>query len=93
MIKKYWAVDKVQVDNKEVKVYRIPVDLYGNPRGVVKISDLGLNNDEYNNINKKYGFNKYRGKWIDNAVVFQCWNVKEDTEYLFRKIDDVNNSF
>lgn len=90
MKKNYWAVDRVTINNKDVNVYRILVDLYGNPRGVVKISELGLNEEEYSNINKKYGFNKYRGKWIDNAIVFQCWNVQEDTKYLFRKIEEVN---
>ena len=90
MRKNYWAVDRVKINNKEVNVYRIPVDLYGNPRGVVKINELGLSEEEYIDINKKYGFNKYRGKWIDNAIVFPCWNVQEDTEYLFRKIKEVN---
>ena len=90
MNKKYWTIEQVVYNNKDVNVYRIPVDLNGNPRGVVKISDLGLSEEEYNNINKKYGFNKYRGRWIDNAIVFQCWNVQEDTKNLLRKIEEVN---
>src|SRR5699024_560098 len=90
MKKNYWAVDRVTINNKDVNVYRIVVVLYGNPRGVVKISELGLNDEEYSNINKKYGFNKYRGKWIDNAIVLKCWNVQEDTKYMFRKIEEEN---
>lgn len=89
MVKKYWAIEKVAYNDKVANVYRIPTDLNGNPRGVVKISELGLDVDEYSNINKKYGFNKYRGKWIDEAIVFQCWNVQEDTKHLFRKIEEV----
>ena len=90
MAKNYVYKEITTVQGKEIEVFRIPNDTNGNPRYVVHFRDLGVGLWDYDNINKLYGFNKYRAKWFCGGVVFQSYNIKDTLNYALDKVEEVN---
>ena len=90
MAKNYVYKEITTVQGKEIEVFRIPNDTNGNPRYVVHFRDLGVGLWDYDNINKLYGFNKYRAKWFDGGVVFQSYNIEDTLNYALDKVEEVN---
>ena len=90
MTKNYRYEETVKVQEKEITAFRIPNDTNGNPRYVVDFRDLGIGLWDYDNINKLYGFNKYRAKWFRGGVVFQSYNIKDTLNYALDKVEEVN---
>ena len=88
--KNYLYTEMHTVQGKEIEVFRIPNDNNGNPRYVVNFRDLGVGLWDYDNINKLYGFNKYRAKWFVGGVVFQSYNIKDTLNYALDKVKEVN---
>ena len=88
MTKKYLYTETHTVQGKEIEVFRIPNDSNGNPRYVVHFRDLGVNLWDYDNINKLFGFNKYRAKWFGGGVVFQSYNIADTLEYALNKVKE-----
>ena len=77
------------IQNEEIEVFRIKNDSNGNPRYVVDFYDLGIGLWDYDNINKLYGFNKYRAKWFGGGVVFQSYNIEDTLHYALNKVKEV----
>ena len=90
MTKNYRYEETVKVQEKEITAFRIPNDTNGNPRYVVHFRDLGIGLWDYDNINKLYGFNKYRTKWFGSGVVFQSYNIEDTLNYALDKVEEVN---
>ena len=90
MAKNYVYKEITTVQGKEIEVFRIPNDTNGNPRYVVHFRDLGIGLWDYDNINKLYGFNKYRAKWFGGGVVFQSYNIEDTLNYALDKVEEVN---
>ena len=90
MAKNYVYKEITTVQGKEIEVFRIPNDTNGNPRYVVHFRDLGVGLWDYDNINKLYGFNKYRAKWFGGGVVFQSYNIEDTLNYALDKVEEVN---
>ena len=90
MAKNYVYKEITTVQGKEIEVFRIPNDTNGNPRYVVHFRDLGIGLWDYDNINKLYGFNKYRSKWFGGGVVFQSYNIEDTLNYALDKVEEVN---
>ena len=90
MAKNYVYKEITAVQGKEIEVFRIPNDTNGNPRYVVHFRDLGVGLWDYDNINKLYGFNKYRAKWFGGGVVFQSYNIEDTLNYALDKVEEVN---
>ena len=88
--KNYLYTEMHTVQGKEIEVFRIPNDNNGNPRYVVHFLDLNIKLSDYDNINKLYGFNKYRAKWFVGGVVFQSYNIKDTLNYALDKVKEVN---
>lgn len=61
----------------------------GNPRYVVHFRDLGIGLWDYDNINKLYGFNKYRAQWFGGGVVFQSYNIEDTLNYALDKVKEI----
>ena len=76
--------------SKEIEVFRISNDVNGNPRYVVHFIDLGIKLDNYDNINKLYGFKKYRAKWFGGGVVFQSYNIQDTLNFAINKVKEIN---
>lgn len=76
----------VSLQGKEIEVMKINNDINGNPRCVVHFADIGIHINDYDNINKLYGFKKYRSKSYGGGIVFQAWSIKESLKYM---IDEV----
>lgn len=89
MAKNYVYKEITTVQGKEIEVFRIPNDLNGNPRYVVHFMDLGIKLTDYDNINKLYGFKKYRAKWFGGGVVFQSYNIADTLEYALDKVKEI----
>ena len=89
MAKNYVYKEITTVQGKEIEVFRIPNDVNGNPRYVVHFMDLGIKLTDYDNINKLYGFNKYRAKWFGGGVVFQSYNIADTLEYALDKVKEI----
>ena len=89
--KKYLYTEIHTVQGKEIEVFRIKNDVNGNPRYVIHFSDLGIKLDDYDNINKLYGFKKYRAGWFGGGVVFQSYNIKDTLSFALDKVKEVNN--
>ena len=90
MAKNYVYKEITTAQGKEIEVFRIPNDTNGNPRYVVHFRDLGIGLWDYDNINKLYGFNKYRAKWFGGGVVFQSYNIEDTLNYALDKVEEVN---
>lgn len=88
--KNYLYTETHAVQGKEIKAFRIPNDTNGNPRYVVHFRDLGIDLWDYDNINKLYGFNKYRAKWFGGGVVFQSYNIADTLEYALDKVKEID---
>ena len=88
--KNYLYTEMHTVQGKEIEVFRIPNDTNGNPRYVVHFRDLGIGLWDYDNINKLYGFNKYRAKWFGGGVVFQSYNIKDTLNFALDKVEEIN---
>ena len=88
--KNYLYTETHTVQNKEIEVFRIPNDNNGNPRYVVHFLDLNIKLSDYDNINKLYGFKKYRAQWFGGGVVFQSYNIADTLEYALDKVKEIN---
>jgi len=88
--KNYLYTETHTVQGKEIEVFRISYDLNGNPRYVVHFMDLGIKLTDYDNINKLYGFKKYRAKWFDGGVVFQSYNIEDTLNYALDKVSGID---
>ena len=80
---------EITVDNNTIRIEQIKNDVNGNPRIVVHFLDLGIDTDEYDNLNKLYGFTKYRGKSWGGGVVFQSYNHEETLRYAIEKVKEI----
>ena len=89
MAKNYVYKEITTVKNERIKVFRIKNDVNGNPRYVVHFSDLGIKLSDYDNINKLYGFKKYRAGWFGGGVVFQSYNIADTLEYALDKVKEI----
>lgn len=89
MAKNYVYKEITTVQGKEIEVFRIPNDVNGNPRYVVHFMDLDIKLTDYDNINKLYGFKKYRAKWFGGGVVFQSYNIADTLEYALDKVKEI----
>ena len=86
--KNYLYVETHTVKNKEIEVFRIPNDVNGNPRYVVHFLDLNIKLSDYDNLNKLYGFKKYRAKWFGGGVVFQSYNIEDTLEWALETVKE-----
>ena len=89
MKKNYVYKEITTIQNKEIEVFRIPNDVNGNPRYVVHFLDLNIKLSDYDNINKLYGFNKYRAKWFGGGVVFQSYNIQDTLNFSLDKVKEI----
>ena len=91
MTKKNYLYEETHtVQEKEITTFRIPNDNNGNPRYVVHFLDLNIKLSDYDNINKLYGFKKYRAKWFGGGVVFQSYNIADTLEYALDKVKEID---
>ena len=90
MAKNYLYKEITTVKNERLTVFRIPNDVNGNPRYVIHFSDLGIKLADYDNINKLYGFKKYRAGWFGGGVVFQSYNIQDTLNFALDKVKEVN---
>ena len=70
-------------------MFRIKNDTNGNPRYVVHFMDLGIKLSDYDNINKLYGFKKYRAGWFGGGVVFQSYNIEDTLNFALDKVKEI----
>ena len=89
MAKNYVYKEITTVKNERIKVFRIKNDVNGNPRYVVHFMDLNIKLADYDNINKLYGFNKYRAKWFGGGVVFQSYNIEDTLNFALDKVKEI----
>ena len=89
MAKNYVYKETHTVQGKEIEVFRIPNDVNGNPRYVVHFMDLDIKLTDYDNINKLYGFKKYRAKWFGGGVVFQSYNIQDTLNFALDKVKEI----
>ena len=89
MAKNYVYKEITTVKNERIKVFRIKNDVNGNPRYVVHFMDLNIKLADYDNINKLYGFKKYRAGWFGGGVVFQSYNIADTLEYALDKVKEI----
>ena len=89
MAKNYLYTETHTVQGKEIEAFRIPNDVNGNPRYVVHFMDLNIKLTDYDNINKLYGFNKYRAKWFGGGVVFQSYNIEDTLNFALDKVKEI----
>lgn len=90
MTKKNYVYKEITtVQEKEIEVFRIENDVNGNPRYVVHFLDLNIKLSDYDNINKLYGFKKYRAKWFGGGVVFQSYNIQDTLEYALETVKEI----
>ena len=89
-MKNYLYKEITTVKNKRVKVFRIKNDVNGNPRYVIHFSDLGIKLSDYDNINKLYGFKKYRAGWFGGGVVFQSYNIQDTLNFALDKVKEID---
>ena len=90
MAKNYLYKEITTVKNERLTVFRIPNDVNGNPRYVIHFSDLGIKLADYDNINKLYGFKKYRAGWFGGGVVFQSYNIQDTLNFAINKVKEIN---
>ena len=88
MAKNYVYKEITTVKNERIKVFRIKNDVNGNPRYVIHFSDLGIKLSDYDNINKLYGFKKYRAGWFGGGVVFQSYNIQDTLNFALDKVKE-----
>ena len=89
-MKNYSYTETHTVQGKEIEVFRISNDANGNPRYVVHFRDLGIGLWDYDNINKLYGFCKYRAKWFGGGVIFQSYNIQDTLNWALETVKEVN---
>ena len=89
MKKNYVYKEITTVQGKAIEVFRIPNDVNGNPRYVVHFLDLNIKLSDYDNINKLYGFKKYRAKWFGGGVVFQSYNIQDTLNWALDKVKEI----
>lgn len=89
MAKNYLYKEITTVKNERLTVFRIPNDVNGNPRYVIHFSDLGIKLADYDNINKLYGFKKYRAGWFGGGVVFQSYNIQDTLNFALDKVKEI----
>lgn len=74
---------QVEVNGKEITVYKIDHDANGNPRYVTHFLDLGVKLADYGKI---AGLTTYRAKWFGGGYVIQSYNIKEDLQHVLNTI-------
>lgn len=79
----------VNVNGNEVTATRIYNDTNGNPRYVVHFLDLNIKTDDYGKIK---GLTKYNAKWYGGGYVFQSYNIADDLQWAFNKVDEYYNN-
>ena len=89
MTKNYVYKEITTVQGKEIEVFRIENDVNGNPRYVVHFMDLNIKLADYDNINKLYGFKKYRAGWFGGGVVFQSYNIEDTLNFALDKVKEI----
>ena len=89
MAKNYVYKEITTVKNERIKVFRIKNDVNGNPRYVVHFMDLNIKLADYDNINKLYGFKKYRAGWFGGGVVFQSYNIEDTLNFALDKVKEI----
>ena len=89
MTKNYVYKEITTVKNERIKVFRIKNDVNGNPRYVVHFMDLNIKLADYDNINKLYGFKKYRAGWFGGGVVFQSYNIEDTLNFALDKVKEI----
>ena len=89
MTKNYLYKEITTVQNERLTVFRIPNDVNGNPRYVVHFLDLNIKLSDYDNINKLYGFKKYRAQWYGGGVVFQSYNIQDTLNFALDKVKEI----
>ena len=89
MAKNYVYKETHTVQGKEIEAFRIPNDVNGNPRYVVHFMDLNIKLADYDNINKLYGFKKYRAGWFGGGVVFQSYNIEDTLNFALDKVKEI----
>lgn len=89
MKKNFKYEETVTVNGNEITAFRIENDNNGNPRYVVHFSDLGVSLWDYDNINKLYGFKKYKAKWFGGGVVFQSYNIEETIKWALETVKEI----
>ncbi|WLY86975.1 hypothetical protein 355Saur083PP_00212 [Staphylococcus phage 355Saur083PP] len=87
--KNYLYEETHTVKGQDITAFRIPNDANGNPRYVVHFMDLNIKLADYDNINKLYGFNKYRAKWFGGGVVFQSYNIKDTLNFALDNVKEI----
>ena len=88
--KNYLYTEMHTIQNEEIEVFRIKSDSNGNPRYVVHFLDLNIKLLDYDNINKLYGFKKYRAQWFGGGVVFQSYNIQDTLNWALDKVKEIN---
>ena len=88
--KNYLYTEMHTIQNEEIEVFRIKSDSNGNPRYVVHFLDLNIKLLDYDNINKLYGFKKYRAQWFGGGVVFQSYNIEDTLNFALDKVKEIN---
>ena len=89
MKKNYKTIETITVKGNEIQAFRIDNDSNGNPRYVVHFMDLGIELNDYDNINKLYGFKKYKAKWFGGGVVFQSYNIEDTITWAIETVEAV----
>ena len=89
MTKNYLYKEITTVQNERLTVFIIPNDVNGNPRYVVHFLDLNIKLSDYDNINKLYGFKKYRAGWFGGGVVFQSYNIEDTLNFALDKVKEI----
>ena len=90
MEKNYISKIQYNIDGQDITAFKIYNDYNGNPRYVVHFMDLNIKLKDYKNINRLYGFNKYRAKWFGGGVVFQSFDIEETLQYALNKVKEVD---
>lgn len=74
----------VQVDGKDIEVWKIGHDSNGNPRYVIHFLVLA---QEYNEALRKIrsiGGRKYTAKWYDGGLVFSSYNLEDGLKHALK---------
>ena len=74
---------------EEIRVFKVDHDIYGNPRYVVHFLSLDIDIDDYDNVNKLYGFKRYKARWFGGGIVFQSYNIEWDLKYMINEVKRV----
>lgn len=74
----------IQVDGKDIEVWKIDHDLNGNPRYVIHFLVLA---QEYNEALRKVrsiGGRKYTAPWYGGGLVFSSYSLEDDLKHALK---------